>query len=87
MRPLLEVPITDDLPAGNAELEQLERRIAELEADISLISGVIEHLERFVPDKRPLCAPVTRHDHWDDNAREVDTNLFAEDLRMPQEDL
>jgi hypothetical protein len=29
-----------------AALEALERRIAELEADIALLSGVIQHLER-----------------------------------------
>jgi uncharacterized coiled-coil protein SlyX len=34
-----------------AALEALERRIAELEADLSLINSVIKHLERAVLNK------------------------------------
>jgi AAA domain len=36
-------------------LEALERRMAELEADIALLSGVIQHLERaFLSSERPM---------------------------------
>jgi hypothetical protein len=73
-----EVSITDDVPTRNAELVRLERRIAELEADISLINGVIGHLERIVPGERLLSTPSTRHGRWNDIAHEVEGKPFAD---------
>jgi hypothetical protein len=41
-----ELPITNSVSARTAELERIERRIAELEADLSVINSIIPHLER-----------------------------------------
>jgi hypothetical protein len=46
---MTELSFTDNVPATNALLERLERRIAELEADIRLLRHTIEHLERSAP--------------------------------------
>jgi uncharacterized coiled-coil protein SlyX len=45
---MTEAPNTATLEVPKSELERLERRIDELEADLSLISRVIQHLERIV---------------------------------------
>jgi hypothetical protein len=67
-------------------LERLYHRVAELEADLRVISSTIEVLERVVLGKRPPGALREPKDNWQEIAQEVEADLFAEYLQHPQED-
>jgi hypothetical protein len=74
-----EVPTT-------CTLERLYHRVAELEADLRIVTGNIEYLERVVLGNRPLSAPGEPEDNWKEIAQEVEADLFAEYLQNPPEE-
>jgi hypothetical protein len=67
-------------------LERLYHRVAELEADLRVISNTIEVLERVVLDERPPNKRGEYHDNRNEIAQEVEADLFAEYLQHPEED-
>jgi hypothetical protein len=75
-----EVPTIDTL-------ETLQRRIAELEADIRLIGSTIQYLERALGNY--TCRALDRADQelrHREIAEEVGADLFAEALGNPPEE-
>jgi hypothetical protein len=67
-------------------LERLYHRVAELEADLRIVTGNIEYLERVFLGKRPSAALGEPKDNWKEIAQEVEADLFAEYLQNPPEE-
>jgi hypothetical protein len=67
-------------------LERLYHRVAELEADLRIISGNIEYLERVVLGKRPPAAFGEPKDNWKEISEHVREELFNYALNHPEED-
>ena len=67
-------------------LERLYHRVAELEADLRVISRNIEYLERVVLDKRSFGAVREPKDNWKEISEHVGEELFNHDISHPQED-
>ena len=67
-------------------LEVLYRRIAELEADLRLVSSTIQYLEHALGGytRRELDRADGERQHWE-IAQEVEADLFSEDLQNPLE--
>jgi hypothetical protein len=67
-------------------LERLYHRVAELEADLRVITGNIEYLERVVLGKRPLGVLGEPKGNWKEISEHVKEELFNYSLNHPQGD-
>jgi len=76
---MLEVPTT-------FTLERLYHRVAELEADLRVVSSTIETLERVVLGERPSNPPRQERDNWKEISKHVREELFNYSINHPEED-
>ena len=67
-------------------LERLYHRVAELEADLRVVSSTIETLERVVLGERPSNPPRQGHDNWKEISEHVREELFNYAINHPEED-
>ena len=67
-------------------LERLYHRVAELEADLRVVSSTIETLERVVLGERPSNPPRQERDNWKEISEHVREELFNYSINHPEED-